>query len=123
MQTPIQITMRNMDHSAAVEERIRQKALKLDHFSENLISCRVVVEQNQAHKQHGASYNVRINVNMPRHELVVNHNEQENLYVAIRDAFDNMERRVKDASRMMHGEVKHHGLTREEQVLSGNADG
>ncbi len=102
MQTPLQITMRNTESSSAVKERIRQKVMKLDQFSENLISCRVVVEQNQARKQHGAHYNVRIYVNMPRHELVVNHNEQENLYLAIHKAFDDMSRQVKQTSQILH---------------------
>ena len=119
MQTPIQITMRNMDHSKAVEDRIRQKALKLDQFSEDIVSCRIVVEQNQAHKHHGAHYNVRLNVNMPGRELVVNHNEQENLYIAIREAFENMNRRVTDVSRIMHGEVKRHELP-EKDILLGD---
>lgn len=121
MQMPVQITMKNVDHSKSVEDRIRQKVFKLNQFSEDIVSCRVVVEQNQAHKHHGAHYNVRLNVNMPGRELVVNHNEQENLYIAIREAFENMNRRVKEVSQVMHGRVKHQDLLKKDILLGGLA--
>jgi len=108
MQVPLQITMRNVDHSEAVEQRIRDKALKLNQFSDRIIACEVVVEQNLAKRVNGNTYNIRVHVNLPRKDLVVNHTEQENLYLAIREAFDNMVRKVEEADRMMDGEVKHH---------------
>jgi ribosomal subunit interface protein len=109
MQVPLQITMRNIEHSEAVEERVSEKANKLNQFSEQLISCSVVVEQNGAHRNNGVLYNVRIHVTMPRKkELIANHNERENLYMAIRDAFDDMKRQVEDANRISQGDIKHH---------------
>lgn len=109
MQVPLQITMRNLDHSEAVDERIRTKAEKLNQFSDHIISCEIVVEQSQAHRQNGTLYNIRINLLMPRKkQLVVTNNEQENLYLAIREAFDDMSRQVEDAARKMKGDVKHH---------------
>lgn len=108
MQVPLQITMRNIDHSVAVEQRIRDKASKLDQFSDHIISCEVVVEQSQAFRKSGVLYNVRLHVSLPRKDLVVNHNEQENLYLAIREAFDNMVRQVEEADQIMDGDVKFH---------------
>ncbi len=108
MQAPLQITMRNIDHSAAVEERIREKANKLNKFSDRIISCEVVVEQSQAFQKSGTLYNIRIHLTLPRKALVVNHNEQENLYVAIREAFNDMVRKVEAADQILEGEVKHH---------------
>jgi len=108
MQVPLQITMRNMEHSAAVEQRIRDKAEKLNQYSDQIISCQIVVEQGQAHRQNGALYNIRILLTMPRKELVVTNNEQENLYMAIRDAFNDMVRKIEDTARKMHGDIKHH---------------
>lgn len=108
MQVPLQITIRNIDHSKAVEERIRQKAEKLNIFSDQIISCHVVVELTRNNKNQGNLHNVRINLTVPNKELVVNHNEQENLYMAIRDAFNDMVRQLEEAARMLHGEVKYH---------------
>lgn len=109
MQVPLQITIRNMEHSSAVEERVRAKANKLTQFSEQIISCHVVIEESQAFKQNGNLFNVSVHVTMPKkNDLIVNHNEQENLYMAIRDAFDDMTRKVEEASNILQGDVKHH---------------
>jgi ribosomal subunit interface protein len=110
MQVPLQITMRNLDHSQAVEERVREKALKLNKFSDKIIACQVVIEQNQAYRQSGNLYNIRIHLSMPRKELIVNRNQQENLYLAIREAFVDMARQVEDADTILQGDVKHHSF-------------
>lgn len=101
MQVPVQITMRNLENSEAIEARIQQKIDKLNQFSAQLISCDVVVEQNQAYRQHGEHYNVKIRVGTPGKALIVNHNAQENLYLAIRNAFDNMIRQIR-SSKISH---------------------
>lgn len=117
MQVPLQITMRNVEHSAVVEERIREKAIKLNQYSDHIISCEVVVEQEQAHRNTGSLFNVRLHVTMPRKDLVVNRNKLENLYMAIRDAFDNMVRKVEDAAETLKGEVKFHEPTFQGEIV------
>lgn len=117
MQVPLQITMRNIDHSDAVEQRIREKASKLDQFSDRIISCEVVLEQSQAFRKSGMLYNIRIHVTLPRKDLVVNQNEQENLYLAIRESFDNMVRQIEAADRIMDGDVKHHAPLMQGEII------
>jgi len=39
MQLPIQITFRNMTPSAAMEEKIREKAMKLDQVCSQIMAC------------------------------------------------------------------------------------
>ena len=108
MQVPLQITIRDIEHSEFVEQKIRKKAEKLNFFSDQIISCHVVVEVTQDHKHKGKLYNVRINLTMPGKELAVNHNLQENLYMSIRDAFNDMTRQLEETTRRIHGEVKMH---------------
>ena len=43
MQVPIQITFRDIKHSAEVDEHIQEKADKLSQYADNIISCQVVV--------------------------------------------------------------------------------
>ena len=50
MQIPLQITFRDMDPSPAIDERIRQQAVKLEQFHERISGCRVVVEAS--HRRH-----------------------------------------------------------------------
>ena len=111
MQVPLQVTFRDIPHSIAVEQHIRDKALKLNQYSDQIISCQVVIEQTQKHQHTGKLYNIRMITTLPHKvELAVNHNENENLYVAIRNAFDSMIRKVEDAYSRMNGDVKQHKI-------------
>lgn len=113
MQSPLQINFRHMEHSDAIEAKIRERAEKLDNFYEHITSCRVVVEPAHKHKHKGNLYQVRIDVNVPGKELVVarepdEHQAHQDIYVSIRDAFDAMRRQLEDYSRIHRGKVKTH---------------
>jgi len=113
MQLPLQVTFRGMDPSAAVEARIRERAAKLDRYHTHIMACRVVVETPHRHHHHGKLFHVRVDVTVPNHELVVNrepaqHKSYEDVYVAIRDAFDATQRQLEDLARRQHGIVKSH---------------
>ncbi len=110
---PVQVTFRGMASSAAVEANIREKAEKLERFSDHLMSCRVVVEAPHRHHRKGRLYHVRIDVGVVGDELVVAHegpldHAHEDVYVAIRDAFDAAVRILEDYERKRSGRVKTH---------------
>ncbi|HEY8431880.1 MAG TPA: HPF/RaiA family ribosome-associated protein [Sandaracinaceae bacterium] len=93
MKTPLRITFQGLDPSPALEERIRRKAAKLERFCDRITSCHVVVERPPAHKQHGGTYHVRIHLEVPGGRLDVarepgRDQAHEDVYVALRDAFD-----------------------------------
>ena len=71
MQLPIEISYRGVDKSDQLEEHIRSKAARLDHFCDHISRCDVVVEHPN-HSQHsGNPFRVRIDVTVPPgHELV-----------------------------------------------------
>ncbi|MGB1547306.1 MAG: HPF/RaiA family ribosome-associated protein, partial [Alphaproteobacteria bacterium] len=58
METPLQISFRNMDPSEAVEANVREKAEKLERFFDRITSCRVVIEAPHRHHHKGKLYNV-----------------------------------------------------------------
>jgi ribosomal subunit interface protein len=103
-----------MEPSAAVEANIREKAGKLEQFYDRIMSCRVVVEVPHGHQHQGRLYQVRIDLGVPDGELVVSHEHHhrdhahEDVYVAIRDAFDAMKRQLEDYARKRRGKVKQH---------------
>lgn len=101
MKTPLQITFRDLPHSDAIEAHIREKAEKLEQFFADIVSCRVVVEQTARHQQQGKLHNVRIDLTVPRSELVVDRQENEDVYVALRDAFDAAKRQLEDYARQL----------------------
>ena len=121
MQLPLQVTFRDMPPSAAVEARIREKASKLDRFSDHIMSCRVVVELPHKHHHKGNLYRVRVLVTVPEGELVADrtkphHHENEDVYVAVRDAFNAVKRQLEDRVRVRRGEVKTHEAPPQGQI-------
>lgn len=108
VQTPIQITVRNIEHSDALETRIRDKAQKLEEFCKHIMSCRVVVEAPHKHHHQGKQFNVRIEIGVPGNEIVVNRDHHEDVYVALRDAFNAAKRQLEDYARKIRGDVKTH---------------
>lgn len=111
MKTPLQITFRDMEPSAAVEARVRDHASKLDELFDGILSCRVVVEMRHRRHHKGRLFHVGIDLTMPGAELVVSRDPdedhaREDVYVAIRDAFDAARRRLSHQVQKMRGEVK-----------------
>jgi cold shock CspA family protein len=77
------------------------------------MSCRVVVEAQHQHHHKGNLYHVRVDITVPGHELVVSrdpkdHQAHQDVYVAIRDAFDAARRQLEDYARKLRGDVKEH---------------
>ena len=115
MQIPLQITFRNFEHSDAVEARIREKAQKLERFAEHITSCRVTLEAPHQHQQKGNLYSVVVDITLPGQEIVANrhsdkHQAHQDIYVAIRDAFNAAQRQVEDYVRKRRGDVKNHDI-------------
>ncbi|MEN8106886.1 MAG: HPF/RaiA family ribosome-associated protein [Pseudomonadota bacterium] len=127
MQIPLQITFRDMEPSAAVEADIREKAGKLEWFYDQIMSCRVVVSAPHGHHHKGNLYQVRIDMTVPDGELLVTHehhhedHSHEDVYVAIRDAFDAMKRQLEDYARKRRGKVKKHEPPAHGRVFSLNS--
>ena len=108
MKIPMQITLRNITHSDALDAHIREKAKKLESFFDHIVSCRVVVEMPHNHKHQGNPFNIRIDIGVPGREIVVNRDRHEDVYVALRDAFDAVRRQLDDYVQRLHGAVKAH---------------
>lgn len=137
MLIPLKITFRDIAPSPAIESNIREKAAKLDGFYDRVMSCHVIVEAPHRHHHKGKAYHARIHMTVPGGELVINrtpkrpatvktpslepppkellgshvpskHGAHEDLYVAIRDAFNAAARKLQDHARRRRGKVKLH---------------
>ena len=106
MQTPIQITVRDMDHSPALDQHIRDKSAKLEQYFSLITSCRVVVEAPHQHHHQGKLYTVRLDITVPGREIVVNHEHDQDVYVALRDAFAAATRQLEDYAQVRRGETR-----------------
>lgn len=115
MLIPLQITFQNLDPSEPVRQRIADRVAKLERFHSRISSCRVVVRAANRRPRKGRLFNIRIDLKVPRREIVVNRNpparhENEDIAVALHEAFDALERRLEDAARRSNASVKAHSL-------------
>ena len=122
MQVPLQITVRNMQHSDALESDIREKVEKLANFYPRITSCRVTLDESAQHHHQGRQFQVRIDVRVPQREIVATRGEHEDVYVALRDAFDAAKRQLEEVVREQRGDVKSHALPQHGKVARLFAD-
>jgi ribosomal subunit interface protein len=112
MQVPLQITVRDVPHSRALDARIRDKAAKLEEFHPRISSCHVTVEESSKHHHQGRQFAVRIDLRVPGREIAVTREHHEDVFVALRDAFDAAKRQLEDVVREKRGDVKVHDIPR-----------
>lgn len=113
MVLPLQLTFRDFPPSTALAGLVRKKVDKLDTLFDPIIGCRVVIEApHHRHHQHGNRFQVRIDITVPRAELVVGNSEGERMhedaYAAVEEAFDSAERVLSEHARRMRYDGKHH---------------
>ncbi len=123
MPTPLQIVFRHTDPSPAVTQRVELEAAKLGRLCGDITRCRVVIEAPHPHHRHGGRFSVRIELRIPRHEIVVHHDPavhrppagsplgeadapHKDVYITIRDAFDVARRRLEDQVRRPRTKLK-----------------
>ncbi len=107
---PLEITIRDIENTEAIDAKIRKKTEKLEQLYDRITYCRVVVESPQKNKHQGKEFQVNIELDVPGKVLVVNNNSHRNedLYVAIRDSFNAMKRQLEDHVRKLRGNKKMH---------------
>ncbi len=105
---PLEIAFHQIPSSAALEQRIREKARVLERFSDKITGCRVVVEKDHRTHTKGNLFAVRIHIALPGKDLVVNQAHSKDpahadVYVALRDAFNAAVRQVEAYLRTRRG--------------------
>ena len=87
MAVELQITVRDMPHSEALDERIRRKVAALQRLDRRIVACKVVVEALHHHQQWGSHFQVRVDVVLPHGVIVASRDHTQDVYVALRDTF------------------------------------
>lgn len=114
MQVPLEITFRDVDRSEAVEAVVRERVDKLQRYFPRIVSCRVTLDvPNRTPQYDVRNHRVNIEIGVPGEELAVSRepNEHDNfndIYVTIRDAFDAAERQLQGYSGRLHDTKKPH---------------
>ncbi|MHC4427377.1 MAG: HPF/RaiA family ribosome-associated protein [Planctomycetota bacterium] len=119
----IQVTFRDMRVSDAVEARCWKEAEGLERYFDRIVSCHVTIAESHRRRRQGNLFDVRINLSVPGRELVVNrqaaeHQVDEDIDIALREAFDRMRRQLQDHVRKIRGQVKKHERPEEIETIS-----
>ena len=99
MDHPVDIALRGIPPSGALERYIGEEARRLDGICDCIRSCQVVAEAQQREQPQGAQLAVRLIVTLPGTEVVVNREHGSDVYLAVRDAFAAAGRQLKDHMR------------------------
>jgi len=117
MQVPLEISTRWINLSAPLEAELRKRADRLERHTDRITACRIAVERPTGnHHQEGGPFRVRVDITVPGSELVAD-KQAEDLYAAVREAFDAAERQVETWSQRRRGDVKTPVLPPEGQVV------
>lgn len=114
MAIPLELVFRDITpYEEAVEAEVRKRAEKLERFFPLIVNCRVVVEKPHKHHKGGNIYMVKIDLTVPEKKLVVSREHpmrksHEDIFVAIRDAFDAARRQLEEYAEVERGDVKAH---------------
>jgi len=116
MQRPLRIISRDFDLTPTIEAEIRRKAEGLDTYYSHISGCEVTLRAPAIkHHRKGGPFIVTIRMTVPGKELAVDHQPQEDLSLAVREAFDVARRQLEDYAREQRGAVKTRTPFEEEQ--------
>lgn len=105
MSSEIQIVFHNMEQTDAISGAVRKRIEKLERLcGRRSMKGRVVLDSPHNNHHKGRVYSVSLEMHTPHKEIRVNQEQHDNrahedLYVAIRDAFDAAERQLKSTDK------------------------
>lgn len=112
MDTPLQIVMRHVEHSEALEARIREHVARLEAFHPHIVGCRVIVEPLRRHTRQGHAFQVRIEVRLPGRTVIATRVHDSDVTLALHEADHAARRQLEEDIRLKRGEVKTHKPSR-----------
>jgi ribosome-associated translation inhibitor RaiA len=127
MSFPIQVAFHGLDHSGALEGKIKDAVNQLTKFNQDIQKCRVAIEMPHRHHQHGNSYSVTVQLDVPGKKIVCSQESTHSeAYLAVEQALhgavESARRSLEEWARIRRKEVKTHnpkqrnGREEEEQI-------
>jgi putative sigma-54 modulation protein len=125
MDTPVEIHFHGLEKSDAIEQRVREKVAKLKRHFDRMTHCRVVLEAPHRNPAKPKVYQVKIEIGVPgQNALVITHDRegahaQDDLGLAVRDAFEAAVRRIDEVSAKLASRTKQERGRRRPSPLNG----
>ena len=102
MDRPLELVFRNMKPSPELKDLVHERASRLEHLYQHIIGCRVTIELEN-HRS-GAIPDVRIDVQVPGRDLVVNqHSRGGDALTSVHNAFDAAAQQIKEYKARKNG--------------------
>jgi ribosomal subunit interface protein len=100
MTNEFQVVFHNIDQTDALADAVQKRIDKLERYCDQIITGRVVLDSPHNNRHKGKVYSVGLEIHTPTKEVRVNQEQHDNhahedLYIAIRDAFNVAERQLK----------------------------
>lgn len=113
MAIPTTVTFHGLKRSEALEAAVFEYVNRLEHFADDIVSCRVVITSVERRHHQGNRFNVHMHLSMHGREIEAGHtptpdSTHEDPYVALSQTFDALRRRVEDYVRHRRGDIKSH---------------
>ncbi|MEC8587309.1 MAG: ribosome-associated translation inhibitor RaiA [Pseudomonadota bacterium] len=113
MTNDFQIVFHNIEQSTSISDAVNKRISKLQRFCDRILAGRVVLDSPHNNHHKGKVYSVGLEIHTPSKEVRVNQEQHDNhahedLYVAIRDAFNAAERQLKAIHKKHRTERNHH---------------
>lgn len=109
MQRPLNLAVRGVELTPALEADIHERVAALERYFPRLIGCSVMVEGPGPHHRVGGPFAVRLDLSVPDAEpILINRPKRTELGRAVDEVFDVATRRLEDLARIQRGGIKHH---------------
>ena len=112
MTNEFQVLFHNIVQTDALAQAVQKRINKLERYCDQIMSGRVVLDAPHNNHYKGKVYSVGIEIHTSLKEIIVNQGKQNNhahedLYIAIRDAFNAAERQLKSIAKKHRADRTH----------------
>lgn len=83
----IDTTFRDMLPSPALRAAALRWAARIEHVSDRIVRCHVLIEKPHRHHLHGSPFQINIVLTVPGGQIAVSNQTNQDAYVALADAF------------------------------------
>lgn len=87
----------------------------LERYHPNILTCRISIEDAGRRHAQGGQFGVNVTVHIPGQEIVATRSHDEDVYLALRDAFEVVRRQLLDASGIRVGRPRSRKVKEEVQ--------
>jgi len=107
----MKLTFRHIERSGALEERARRLGSRLERFNERITQCHMILEGPDSRRSSETPYLVKIDLTVPGAQIHADslHHDgagHKDIYLALRDAFNNAKRQLLDLHHSRVGSVR-----------------